>query len=240
MVLAALAEERRRAAEALTGMTCRLIETQEKERRRIGRELHDDICQRLALLVIRLQQIREALPDSALEMSSGLDELWEQTSELSTDVQALSHELHSSKLEYLGVVVAMRSFCKELGEHQKMEIEFKTHDLPNPLPSSQVSLCLFRVLQEALHNAAKHSGVRHFDVQLWGTTDEIHMTVSDSGVGFDAQAAKQGRGLGLISMEERLRLINGNLSIESQIRRGTTLHARVPLSSESDPLEAVS
>jgi signal transduction histidine kinase len=240
MVLAALAEERRRAAEALTGMTCRLIETQEKERRRIGRELHDDICQRLALLVIRLQQIREALPDSALEMSSGLDELWEQTSELSTDVQALSHELHSSKLEYLGVVVAMRSFCKELGEHQKMEIEFKTHDLPNPLPSSEVSLCLFRVLQEALHNAAKHSGVRHFDVQLWGTTDEIHMTVSDSGVGFDAQAAKQGRGLGLISMEERLRLINGNLSIESQIRRGTTLHARVPLSSESDPLEAVS
>jgi signal transduction histidine kinase len=134
----------------------------------------------------------------------------------------------------------MRSFCKELGEHQKMEIEFKTHDLPNPLPSSEVSLCLFRVLQEALHNATKHSGVRHFDVQLWGTTDEIHMTVSDSGVGFDAQAAKQGRGLGLISMEERLRLINGNLSIESQIRRGTTLHARVPLSSESDPLEAVS
>jgi signal transduction histidine kinase len=240
MVLAAIVEERKRAEEALTGMSRKLMEAQEKERNRIGRDLHDDICQRLALLAIGLQQIKEVLPDSAVEMSSGLDELWKQTSQLSTDVQALSHELHSSKLEYLGMVAAMRSFCNELGEQQKMEIEFKTHDLPSPLPSSEVSLCLLRVLQEALHNAAKHSGVRHFDVQLWGMRDEIHLTVSDSGAGFDAQAAKQGRGLGLTSMEERLRLINGELSIESQLRRGTTLHARVPLSSESDPVEAVS
>jgi signal transduction histidine kinase len=240
MVLAAIVEERTRAEEALTGMSRKLIEAQEKERNRIGRDLHDDICQRLGLLAIGLQQIKKVLPDSAVEMSSGLDELWKQTSQLSTDVQALSHELHSSKLEYLGMVAAMRSFCNELGEQQKMEIEFKTHDLPSPLPSSEVSLCLLRVLQEALHNAAKHSGVRHFDVQLWGMRDEIHLTVSDSGAGFDAQAAKQGRGLGLTSMEERLRLINGELSIESQFRRGTTLHARVPLSSESDPVEAVS
>jgi signal transduction histidine kinase len=240
MVLAAIVEERKRAEEALTGMSRKLMEAQEKERNRIGRDLHDDICQRLALLAIGLQQIKEVLPDSAVEMSSGLDELWKQILQLSTDVQALSHELHSSKLEYLGMVAAMRSFCNELGEQHKMEIEFKTHDLPSPLPSSEVALCLLRVLQEALHNAAKHSGVRHFDVQLWGMTDEIHLTVSDSGAGFDAQAAKQGRGLGLASMEERLRLINGELSIESQPRRGTTLHARVPLSSESDPVDAVS
>jgi signal transduction histidine kinase len=239
MVLAALAEERKQAEEELTGVSGRLIEAQEKERNRIGRDLHDDICQRLVLLTIGLQEIKEALPDSAVEMSSDLDELREQILQLSTDVEALSHELHSPKLEYLGMVAAMRSFCTELGQQQKMQIEFKTYDLPSPLPSSEVSLCLFRVLQEALHNAAKHSGVRHFDVQLWGTTDEIHLLVSDSGAGFDAQAAKQGRGLGLISMEERLRLINGTLFIESQTTRGTTIHARVPFSSESDSVVAV-
>ena len=96
----------------------------------------------------------------------------------------------------------MRGFCQEFGEQQKVEIDFQTHDLPSPV-SPDISLCLFRVLQEALHNAAKHSGVRHFEVRLWGTSDEIHLTVRDSGAGFDREAAKKSRGLGLISMEER-------------------------------------
>ena len=192
------------------------------------------------MLAIGLQQIKEVPPDSAAKTSSGLDVLWKQVLQLATDVQALSHELHSSKLEYLGIVPAMKGFCGEFSEQQRIKIDFTSHDLPNPLPSPEISLSLFRVLQEALHNAAKHSGVRYFEVQLWGTTDEIHLTIRDSGAGFDAHAAKQGRGLGLTSMEERLRLINGRLSIESQSGHGTTLHARVPLSSESDLVEAVS
>ena len=114
---------------------------------------------------------------------------------------------------------------------------FQTHDLPTPL-SADISLCFFRVLQEALHNAAKHSGVRHIEVRLWGTSDEIHLTVKDSGAGFDREAAKESRGLGLISMEERLKLLNGTLSIESQPKRGTTIHARVPLSAGTDSLRA--
>jgi signal transduction histidine kinase len=240
MILAALLEERKRTEEALSGVSRKLIEAQEKERNRIGRDLHDDICQRLALLAIGLQQIKEVPPDSAAKTSSGLDVLWKQVLQLATDVQALSHELHSSKLEYLGIVPAMKGFCGEFSEQQRIKIDFTSHDLPNPLPSPEISLSLFRVLQEALHNAAKHSGVRYFEVQLWGTTDEIHLTIRDSGAGFDAHAAKQGRGLGLTSMEERLRLINGRLSIESQSGHGTTLHARVPLSSESDLVEAVS
>jgi signal transduction histidine kinase len=149
----------------------------------------------------------------------------------------LSHELHSSKLEYVGIAAAMRGFCQEFGEQQKVEIDFKIHDLPAPL-SQDISLCLFRVLQEAVHNSAKHSGVRHFEVRLWGTSDEIHLTVRDSGAGFDREAAKESRGLGLISMEERLKLLNGTFSIESQPKRGTTIHARVPLSSESDSMRA--
>jgi len=102
-----------------------------------------------------------------------------------------------------------------------------------------ISLCLFRVLQEALHNSTKHSGVRHFEVRLWGTSSEIHLTVRDSGVGFDSEAARASLGLGLVSMEERLKLLNGMFSIESQPQRGTTIHARVPLSSEKDYLRAI-
>jgi len=145
--------------------------------------------------------------------------------------------LHSSKLEYLGIAAAMRSFCQEFGGQQKVKIDFKSHDLPSPL-SPDISLGLFRVLQEALHNSIKHSGVRHIEVQLWGMADAIHLAVSDSGAGFDSEAAKQRRGLGLVSMEERLRLLKGTLSIESQPKRGTTIHARVPLGLESDSMRA--
>jgi signal transduction histidine kinase len=123
-----------------------------------------------------------------------------------------------------------------LADH-KVEIDFQTHDLPISLPPD-ISLCLFRVLQEALHNSAKHSGVRHFEVGLWGTSDEIHLTVKDSGAGFDREAAKASGGLGLISMEERLKLLKRTLSIDSQPKRGTTIHAGVPLSSGSDSMRA--
>jgi signal transduction histidine kinase len=103
----------------------------------------------------------------------------------------------------------MSGFCQEFGKQQKVEVDFQSQDLPNPL-SGHTSLCLFRVLQEGLHNAVKHSGVKHFEVRLWGTSDEIHLTVRDCGAGFDREAAKIGRGLGLISMEERLKLPGRN------------------------------
>jgi signal transduction histidine kinase len=213
-----------------------LIEAQEQERARIGRELHDDIGQRLAMLAIELQQLGED-PRNFSEARSHLGELYKQTLEIATDIQSLSHELHSAKLQYLGIAAAMRGFCREFGEQQKVEIDFQTHDLPSPL-SPDMSLCFFRVLQEALHNSAKHSGVRHFEVRLWGTSDEIHLTIKDSGAGFDRKAANESRGLGLISMEERVKLLKGTLSIESQPKRGTTIHARVPHSSGSDSIRA--
>ena len=223
--------ERKLSEEALSQVSGRLIEAQEKERNRIGRDLHDDIGQRLALLAATLQETKKAFPDLPVELSSLVDDLWKQTADISTDVQTLSHELHSPKLEYLGIVAAMRGFCREFAEQQRMEIAFKSHDLPSPLPSPEISLCLFRVLQEALHNAARHSAVRYFEAELWGRAGEIHLTVSDSGAGFDPEAARKGLGLGLVSMEERLRLVNGHLSVESQPSRGTTIHASVPLGS---------
>jgi PAS domain S-box-containing protein len=228
--------ERKLAEAALASVSRRLIEAQEQERSRIGRDLHDDIGQRLALLAVELQHLHQdsfTLP----EVRSRIGELQKQTSEIARDTQSLSHELHSAKLQYLGIAVAMRSFCKEFGELQKVEIDFQNHDLPSPV-APDTSLCLYRVLQEALHNSAKHSGVRHLEVRLWGTLEEIHLTVRDSGVGFDREAAKTSRGLGLISMEERLKVVNGTLSIDSQPKGGTMIHARVPVSSGTDRVRA--
>jgi PAS domain S-box-containing protein len=229
--------ERKLAEAALANVSRKLIEAQEHERTRIGRELHDDIGQRLAMLTIGLEQLQQESPALPAKVRSQMGELKKQTLEIAADIQSLSHELHSAKLQYLGIAAAMRGFCQEFGEQQKVEVDFQTHDLPSPV-SPDTALCFFRVLQEALHNSAKHSGVRHFEVRLWETSDEIHLTVSDPGVSFDREAAKQSRGLGLISMEERLKLVNGTLSIESQPRRGTTIHARVPLRSGSDYLHA--
>ena len=223
--------ERKQAEAALADVSRRLIDAQEQERRSIARELHDDIGQRLALLAIKLEQLHLDPPDLP-EIRIRMGELQVQASEIATDVQTLSHELHSTKLEYLGPVAAMRGHCQELGEQTKVKVDFKSKDLPNPVPP-EISLCLFRVMQEALRNALKHSGAQHVEVGLWGTPGEVHLSVSDRGVGFDSETARRGRGLGLVSMEERLKLHKGMLSIESQPKHGTTIHARVPLSSGS-------
>jgi PAS domain S-box-containing protein len=225
--------ERKLAEEALSGMTGKLIEAQEQERARIARELHDDINQRLALLAIELEQVQQQVPDSLSELRTRIDALQDQTSQIAYDVQKMSHELHSSKLEYLGIVAAVKGFCKEFGERQKVEIDFQSRDVPGRLPP-EISLCLFRVVQEALQNAVKHSGVHHFEVQLWESAGEIHLSIRDTGKGFDTEAAMRGSGLGLTSMQERLKLVNGELSIESRLSRGTTIHARVPISSKSE------
>ena len=221
--------ELRNAQEALSEMSRKLVQAQEQERARIARELHDDINQRLAMLGIEL----ERLQDNPSEVRSRVQELRKQTTELSNDVQALSHDLHSSQLEYLGAVAGMKSWCKEFGERQGMEIDCR-HDVRSTLPA-EIGLCLFRVLQEALHNAAKHSGVKRIEVQLREDSREIHLIVRDSGMGFDVEAVKQGKGLGLTSMRERIRLVNGTIDIQSKPMGGTTIHARVPFTSERGP-----
>jgi signal transduction histidine kinase len=209
-------------------MNRRLIAAQEQERARIARELHDDIGQRLALLANQLEQLPKRIPDLQFEARGWIGELQKDTSQIAIDIQSLSHELHSSKLKYLGIAAAMKSLCHEFGAQQNVKTEFKSHNVPNAL-SPDTSLCLFRVLQEALRNSVKHSGAQHFTVELWGTPTEIHLTVSDLGSGFDIKAAKESQGLGLISMEERVKLVNGTFSIESQPTRGTRIHAYVPL-----------
>jgi PAS domain S-box-containing protein len=225
--------KRKQAEQALSDISRRLTLAQEQERARIGRELHDDINQRLALLSVEIEQFKNHLPLKADEIATRLDAMQTTVVDLSTGIQALSHALHASKLEYLGVVPAMKSFCHEFAKQQQLQVDFESLDVPRSV-SPDISLCLFRVLQEALHNAAKHSGTKHFTVQLRGESDEIHLTVSDSGVGFDPENAMKGAGLGLMSMKERVHLVHGELSIDSQPNRGTTIHARVPLGLDSE------
>jgi signal transduction histidine kinase len=235
--MAADATESKLAEEALSSVSRRLIEAQEQERTRIARDLHDDIHQQLALLAIEMEQLRQNAPDSAAEVATRMDELSKRTCEIAADVQSMSHQLHSSKLEYLGLVAAIRSFCKEFGEQQKVQIDFSAEHISSTVPQA-ISLSLFRVVQEALQNAVKHSEVRHFDVKLQSTSDEVHLTVSDSGAGFDPEQAMNKHGLGLISMRERIRLVNGTVSIVSKPMGGTTIHARVPLISGSNSMRA--
>jgi PAS domain S-box-containing protein len=216
---------RKQSDEALSRLSRKLIMAQDEERSRIARDLHDDIGQRISLMAAELEQLQE---DPA-QADHRAQELRRKVRELSHDVQALSHDLHSTKLEYLGVGTAMRSWCQEFSERQKVEVEFKSHDVLGALPP-EISMCLFRVLQEGLHNAAKHSGVKRMEVQLWGEAGEVQLAVRDSGKGFDLDAALRGTGLGLISMQERVRLVGGTIAIRSQpMGGGNTIHVRIPL-----------
>jgi PAS domain S-box-containing protein len=226
--MAADITDRKLAAEALSTVSRRLIEAQEQERTRIARELHDDISQQLALLTVQIERMRRDPSSSIAELSSEFQAILHRAKGLGKDVHGISHRLHSSSLELLGIGLAAEGFCKELSEQLGVLIGFECNDVPPGVPKD-VSLCLFRVLQESLNNAVKYSGVKQFQVQLSGTADGIYLAVRDSGSGFDPDAAINGRGLGLVSMRERVALVEGRLSITSGVAGGTEVTVWAPL-----------
>jgi len=223
--------DRKLAEEGLATIGRRLIEAHETERTRIGRELHDDISQRLALLGVELAQLSQNA--SIKEVAEQVRQARAYVTEIAQEVHGLSHRLHSSKLEFLGLAATAGSFCRELSAKTKVEIVFEHAGIPDNLPK-EVSLCLFRVLQEGLQNAVKHSGVRSFAVDLRRTGESIELTVADSGKGFEEREAFTPHGLGLISMRERLQMVHGEFSVKSQPGAGTTIRARVPLNADGD------
>jgi len=227
--------ESKQAEEFTSMMSRRLVQAQERERKRIARELHDDINQRLALMSVDLSELLKKHHRLSSEVRNAVVSVLRHTMELSMDIETLSHELHSSKLEYIGLVKAMVSFCREFGEKHAMEIDFKRQDLPIS-PSQEVSLCLFRVLQEALSNAAKYSGVKNLQVELVPRSGQVHLRISDSGRGFDLEKVIEGLGLGLTSMQERVRLVNGSIEIKSKPMGGTTIDVVIPFDAESQQL----
>ena len=226
---------RKQGEEALSSVSYKVIKAEEQERHRMATELHEDIGQRLTMLALGIERLKTDTLDPSVDVPSHMDAAWKRTLEILTDVKALAHELHSPRLDYLGIAAVMSSFCKEFGERKRVGIGFRSDGLPSAIPP-EISLCLFRVLQEALHNAVQHSGVRQVDARLWGTSDQIQLTVSDFGVGFNPGATKELGGLGLNRIQERLKLVKGTLSIDSQPKRGTTICARIPLSLGSDSI----
>jgi signal transduction histidine kinase len=223
--------ERKRMEEALEKVSGQLIAAQEKERSRLARELHDDICQRLAMLSTKIEKAGNRWGRGQSSVADQLKQIWRECSNLAGDVQALSHELHPSILDNLGLATALKCFCRDVSEQHGVLVEFASRNIPNFLPS-EISLSLYRVVQEAIHNAIKYSGQKHFGVNLQANDSEMELEVSDQGVGFDAASAKNG-GLGLVSMAERIHQVHGTFSIDSQPNVGTRIRARVPLTSRS-------
>lgn len=217
----------RLANEALSNLSGKLMEIQEQERAWIARELHDDIAQRMVGLAMQLHSVAQVLPSTTSEHVR-IQKTCDQAAALVHDLRLISYHLHSSRLELLGLASAAEGLCQELSKQHDVEIDFSHDGVPEDL-SKDIALCLYRVLQEALNNAIRHAGARHFMVALRGTPARIHLQVTDRGVGFDPELKRGSHGLGLISMQERLNLVRGEMSIESRPAGGTTVRVSVPL-----------
>ena len=219
--------ERKRAEEALRGVSGRLINAHEQDRIRLARELHDDVAQRLSLLSLELDVLEERLGNVTADCRAQVQSLSTSAKELALDLHRLAHQLHPARLEQLGLAAAIRGFCQELSKAHHVAIDVDIQALP-PSLGQDVALCLYRVTQEALQNVVKHSGVGAAAVRLAGGGDELRLEIVDRGVGFDTQAAHEQASLGLVSMRERVRLVQGHLQIDSKKGAGTSVAIRIP------------
>lgn len=217
----------RRTEAALRDVSGRLINAQEEERSRVARELHDDLSQRMALLSIELEQLGQAVDGSA-RMRRRFENLQNQAQEISSDIHRLSYRLHPSKLDHLGLAAAVKSLCEQLNVGN-LRVYLHQQGFPVPLPND-ITLCVYRIAQEALRNAVKHSKATHCRVFLKRSPQAVHLSVLDDGCGFDLHSASMAEGLGFVSMRERLRIVGGQLEIHSQPGHGTRIEVTVPLS----------
>lgn len=210
----------------LRALAASLFQSQEDERRRVARELHDDIAQQLAVLEISLQQLQDDKTSSLEEIRRRIGELQAKTARLGEDIRSISHRLHPSVIDDLGLPAALRSLVDEFGEREEMPASLFLDKVPETIPRD-VAAVLYRITQEALRNVAKHAGETHVKVSLEGSNNGLLLQVADLGEGFDPATA--GRGLGLVSMAERVRLVNGSFDVKSALGKGTVVTVQVPL-----------
>jgi len=226
--------ERKRAEEALKDFGGRLIAAQEEERRRVARELHDDFNQRLAVLSLELEQLGQRI-EKPIGLRRSVQRLQTQAREIAAEIHRLSYKLHPSKLEHVGLAAAVKSLCAELTESGKLTVEFHQTGFPAAL-DTDVTLCVFRIAQEGLRNCVKHSGAESARVALTKTRHAVRLVVSDNGCGFNTKTALMEKGLGFISMKERLHVLGGRINVYSRPLRGTRIEVLVPVNSGSDSL----
>jgi PAS domain S-box-containing protein len=231
--------ERKRAERALQesrqelrALAARLINAEEEERKRISRELHDDLSQKLALLAFDTSSLVLALPGSKDELKEPLRNLQTRVVQLAQDVRQISHQLHPTVLEDLGLTAALTELCDEFSAKEGIEVAFEQEAMPKSLPVA-IASCLYRIAQEALHNVSKHARASQVRFKLSRSSEGIHLSIRDTGVGFDSDAARFRHGLGIVSMRERVGLVQGEFSIDSQPGWGTEVRIFVPRSKEA-------
>jgi len=224
--------ERRRSEEKLQSLRHRLARAQEEERARIARDLHDDTGQRLALLSIDLEQLKQTSLKTRSSLSQQLESLVKLASEITSDVHNVSRRLHPSQVELLGLVTALANFCKDFATRNGVEIQF-IHSGIHSKPPLDAALCLFRVAQEAIRNVQKHSGCQKARIELAEIAGSLNLRVTDEGMGFDPDSRDASQGLGLLSMEERLHSMGGELTVHSRPGSGTCIEASLPLFPEA-------
>ena len=216
-----------RTEEALQLLTRRLLHAQEDERRSVARELHDGLNQTLAMLGVEVGIALNQLPASAKPVRQQLKRVLLRVEQLTEEVREISHRLHPALLEHLGLVSALRSYCSEFEEYRHLDVLFVCEGSADQIPF-QIAVCLYRIVQEALCNAAKHASAREVVVSLYLSNGEIKVSIADDGRGFDVIQPRQNSGLGLISMEERARIVGGRFSIDSHMGAGTRIEVVVP------------
>ena len=218
--------ERQKTEKTLEELAGRLISAQEEERSRIGRELHDHVSQRLGILAIKIDQVRLNGTGGAA-LASALDELRAQTIEITDDIHGVSHRLHSSMLDHLGIVPALQRLVKECSSRYAIPITFSHAAAPDHLPP-EAALCIFRLVEESLTNIGKHSQAAQAQVDLTIDESGSRLKIADQGVGFDPAILETRAGLGFVSMRERLRLVQGTIRIDSAPSKGTQIEVWVP------------
>jgi signal transduction histidine kinase len=222
----------KRAKNRQMGLSGMLITAQEKERSRLASEIHDDFSQRLAILALGLENAEEAIGTSPDEGVRQVHALLNSASEIGADLHTLSHRLHSSTLQALGLVPGVNALCREFAIQQGVEVDFLSDDIPRSV-HPDVALGVFRIVQEGLRNSKKHSGAIKAQVRLHTDTDKLFLSVSDEGIGFDVRELGKNEGLGIRSMKERVYLLGGRFEIHSEPGKGTRLEAWVALKPKS-------
>jgi signal transduction histidine kinase len=218
-----------RSEEDLRGLTARLLTAQEEERRRISRDLHDDINQRLAMIVVELETLEHALPPGSNTIGVRLRSLQDNASELCEDLRHLAYQFHPSVLDDLGLTVALRRLVDDVAARTGLKGSFRSDAGKGSIPQPAAT-CLYRIAQEGLSNVAKHAGATGFEVELKRDDGVVTLSITDDGAGFDPAERKTDRAtLGLVSMKERAHLVHGGLEVQSQLGRGTSVRARIPL-----------
>ena len=216
-----------KSQENFRNLAGKLLSVQEAERRRLAREMHDDLTQHLAVLAIDIGKMERKFQDSEDPVLETLRSIRERLVNLSEDVHAISRQLHPSIIEDLGLVDAIQSECRTFTRREGIAVDYRTESMP-PRISADVAICIYRIVQEGLRNVAKHADTTQLQISLTGKDDSIHLTIKDQGVGFDPKEMKKKLGLGHVSMQERVRLIQGDISIESQPGKGTVINVRAP------------